>query len=136
MHKDICWIIFFVMVILLFLLKTVSIRQTFKKVETLHDLAEECLNNLSLDELDKIIKNTNHETMIFNNDTSKIYLDSFEEMISKTGRKPTAQQLQFLKIMKQDITKSSTVELYDNITVVTISKSENNDYCVLKYSFV
>lgn len=134
-HKDACWIMFFVIVIIVFCLKSLRIRETFKTADTLQKLVDECLNNINLDELDKILEEESHHTMIFSSDASKLYLDSFEKIKNKDGNKPTSQQLQFVKAMKQDIIKSSTVELYDTIKVVTISKSENENFCVLKYIF-
>jgi len=135
MKKDVCWIVFFIIIIFVFYIKSISIQKTFKNISQLHDASEQLLETINIDELENVTSK-HHETMIFHADSSKIYLDTFESMKSKTGKKPTAQQLQFLKVMKQDITKSSTVELYDKIRVVTITKVENHDYCVLKYIFV
>ena len=133
-HKDACWIVFFIIVIAVFCLKTISIKETFKTADKLHELIEDCLSNLNLNDMDKILEESHH-TMIFNSDFSKIYLDSFEKLKNVDGNKPTSQQLQFVKIMKQDIIKSSTLELYDTVKVVTISKGENENFCVFKYIF-
>lgn len=124
--------------ILLFVLK--KAQQTYNRYMTTkimqYNLTQIVQDINNVNDIDKLKHIEDVHTVIFNNDGSKIYLDTIKNVKNKKGIFTVESNVHLFKVMKNEISHNFGHLINDEYRVISAAKRMNDTFTIISYTII